>query len=462
MGTASLVRMRVASLVCLLTFAVSIFSGCLGGTDGVGQTVDTNALPEGALTNVTRHTLVDGVRWSGEPSILVLDDGTILITGVSGFTRYAEDPSDIPARFGQSYIWRSTDDGQSFQFVDAGVLPHPVDGYLFYRNAIMGVEGDLAADEAGNAYFVDLTMLAADGLSVSGDGGESWMKRQNPVVGLPGVDRPWVAAHGDGEVYVKYLQMGTGHRVARSTDGGLTFLEDVAIPACSQADMTVDFAKKEVLVPCTSGGEISVVRTGPGEMAWERIAVRDPENPVTGGFPGLAVSFERQYVIVYVEREADRLLATVQVTFDGGETWTDPMVVSDTNASAIFPWVDANPDGQVAVVWYQADQGGDPNDVDATWVVKHASFQMDRETETISEPTVIQLSEGPIHQGSICSAGLGCVTDGRAEDRRLLDFFEVDVTADGRSHVTWTSTQTEVPTVWYGQVTADGVVKSTA
>lgn len=445
------VCMRGSGSFLALLLVVGALSGCLENDEP--QTQDPEAGDETALVPfVSQHTIVDPGRWSGEPSILVLEDGTILITGVAGFTRYAEDPADAPARFGQSYIWRSTDDGDTWKFVDAGLAPGPLDEYLFYRNAIMGVEGDLAADEAGRAYFVDLTMLASNGLSASDDAGATWTATQNPIVGLAGVDRPWVAAHGDGNVYVKYLQTATGHRVARSADAGLTFLEDVEIPSCSQADLTVDFSRGDILVPCSNDKDVSLLRTGPGAMDWQRLAVASSEYSITGGFPSAAVAGDGEYGIVYIEQAGEVLRVVVQFSFDAGQSWTEPVVVSAGNASAIFPWMDANPDGRVGVVWYQADQPGNPNDIDGKWTVRHATFELDSENSTAAGPVSIQVSEDVIHEGSICSAGLGCVVDGRAEDRRLLDFFEIDVAPDGRSHVTWTSTQTDVPTVWYGQV----------
>ena len=409
---------------------------------------DAPALPD-VLPQVVRSVQVDA-RWSGEPSILALADGTLLVTGAGGMTRYVEDPTAIPGQFGQSYLWRSADGGATWDFVDLG-LPDPTARHLHYRNAILGVEGDLAQDEAGRAYFVDLAALVADGLSASDDSGRTWTAVQNPLVGQPGVDRPWVAAVGDGEVFVKYLQMGSGHRVARSTDGGLTFLEDVELPPCGQADMTVDLAARHVLVACAEGDALSFVRTAAeGPMAWEKVDVLQAEGNASNVFVSMAVAGEGEYVFAWSERTEEGARLRVSASLDAGKTWSEPRTLSA--GTAVFPWVDANADGVVGVVWYETLAMGAPDEVDGEWYPVHASMRLDEGGLALLSTT--RLSEEPVHEGAICTSGLGCVLDGRSEERRLLDFFEVDVDAAGASHVAWTSTRTPSPTVWYGQVAA--------
>lgn len=440
--------MRAGAVLLFLVLGATALAGCVAPDDVPSQTPGTDDLVN--LLDIVRVVQVDAERWSGEPSILAMADGTLLITGVSGFTRYAEDPTDIPARFGQSYIWRSTDDGETWAFVDLG-LPQPVDEYAFFRNAVMGVEGDLAEDDAGRAYFVDMTMLAGNGISSSTDSGATWTATQNPLVGRPLTDRPWVAALGDGEVFVKYLHTAGGFRAARSTDAGLTFLEDIQLPACGQADMTIDRVEQHVLIGCARGEQVFFIRTAAGApMAWETVDVVEADGPVEGGFVSMAVAGAGQYVITWVETVEGGMRTKVAASTDAGATWSDPIVLSTANRTAIFPWVDANLAGDVGVVWYEADQWGNPNELDAAWHVMHAELELD--TGGLSEPRVQNVTSSPVHEGSICNAGLGCVLEGRANDRRLLDFFEIDLDEAGTHHITWTQTDTQVPTVWYGQL----------
>lgn len=433
--------------ITLALLSIGLLAGCLsnGGDSGGSGTVAD-------VPQVLRITQVDPVRWSGEPSILALADGTLLITGAGGFTRYVEDPTDIPGNFGQSYVWRSTDGGANWTFV-ALDLPEPLGMLLPYRNAIVGVEGDLADDEAGHTYFVDLSLFpGVNGLSRSDDSGATWTAAQTPVVGLPASDRPWVAAYGDGQVFVKYLTQADGHHVSRSTDAGVTFPEDVAIPPCGQGPLASDRSDASILVPCVVGSNVFVLRhTGSGPMVWESIPVATADNS-GDDFPAVAVAGPGQYVMVWraASEEGDGTRILVSASLDRGATWSEPLQVSAPDRTSVFPWIDANADGTVAVVWYEADQAGDPNTMDAEWRVHLA--RLDLGATGLSAPAAITVTTDPIHVGSICTAGLNCVIEGRAEDRRLLDFFEVDVDAAGAAHIAWTSTETEVPSVWYGQV----------
>lgn len=438
----------------LLLAAAAVAAGCVSplGTTPAGGVLD--GLP--GLPDVEGIVQVDAERWSGEPSILALADGTLLITGVGGMTRYAENPADIPGRFGQSYIWRSTDNGATWAFVDLG-LPEPAGTLLPYRNAILGVEGDLAADETGRAYFVDLTMLAINGLATSTDSGATWTETQNPAVGLPAADRPWLAAFGDGVVYVKYLHLTTGQRVARSTDGGRTFAEDVAIPCPSNGPIAADAARRELVVACVEGTDAFVVRTGEGAMKWERLDVAklDGGTGAAADFPVVAVAGPGEYVMAWREASQEYANGTtirLAATLDAGATWTEPVDASPLSHTRVFPWVDATPDGKVAVVWYGTDELGNPDELDAQWHPMVAFYELG--SRGLARTAIVRLVDGFVHEGTICTAGLACVLEGRAEDRRLLDFFEVDLDAKGAAHITWTDTTGDVPTVWYGRVQA--------
>lgn len=438
---------------------LAVLAGCLG-TGGDGDDLDAQSAEDveerAGLPNVSetveRVVQVED-RWSGEPSILALDDGTLLITGAGGFSRYIEDPTDAPGHFGQSYIWRSTDDGETWDLVDIET-PGPTDEYTPYRNAVPGVEGDLSQDEGGRAYFVDLSMLATNGVSASDDSGETWLAAQS-AAGLPATDRPWITGAGEDEVYVKYLNTNTGYRVAHSTDGGQTFLADQSIPACSQADPALDPGQR-LVVPCVggeNGTDLSVLTTPTGEaMDWQRTDAPDSQGRATNVFPSLSTAGEGRWTFTYSEAVNGTTRVMAMTTTDAGETWSDPVQLSATNGSAVFPWTSANEDGTVSVVWYEAEGQALPHEQEDAWYPMHASFSLEANATTLERAEVTRVAEDPNHEGPICVGGLGCVLEGRSDERRLLDFFEVDVDADGVSHVSWTDTTTDVPTIWYGQV----------
>jgi hypothetical protein len=120
---------------------------------------------------------------------------------------------------------------------------------------------------------------------------------------------------------------------------------------------------------------------------------------------------------------------------DGGITWAPPVNLSPTNGdSEVFPWMIAGDPGQVDLVYYQASNGQNPNDLanSAIWNV-----YFDQSQNALNQGANfknVQISDHPNHFGQICTGGLGCSTGG---NRNLLDFFTVDVDHLGAANVIW-------------------------
>lgn len=430
-------------------------------------------LPVSEGDSLVRSLQVD-TRWSGEPSILVLQDGTLLITGAGGMTRYAENPLDAPGNAGQSYIWRSTDSGANWTFVDMA-LQDPLNPLLPYRSGVFGVEGDLATDGGGRAYFVDLTMLATHGIAVSLDHGETWMNAGAPMAGLlPGTDRPWIAAHSarpdsqSASVVVKYLQLAGAHRLAyfvSAPDGALLMVEDRELPPCGQTPIAIERTgdgptEARVVMACIDSDALSVVRApayfGPAGLDFPAERLPGPPGKPAGGIGAVLAAGDSGAPMAGVYALAWNDVASghaihLSVSMDAGATWSEPLRLNGDNTTAVFPWVDISGAGNLAVTWYESPGVGDPNTLDGTWVPMHASLLLAPDGR-LAGPNLLPLSDHPVHTGPICTQGLNCVLEDRARERRLLDFFEVDVDDDGTSHVTWTDNSQDVPTIWYGQV----------
>ncbi|MGB1585756.1 MAG: hypothetical protein ACPHID_01765 [Thermoplasmatota archaeon] len=135
----------------------------------------------------------------GEPQLEVAGDGTIWYSSV--------------CCIGQSPpIWLSHDGGLTFE-----ALPF-ADGTGVTRDAF-GIEGDFAIDDAGNVYFFDISAATGYFTKYEADGTHVFTK---PDVFPPLVDRPWVRAGVEDEVFIAY-NTGTSERFYRSNDGGLTW-----------------------------------------------------------------------------------------------------------------------------------------------------------------------------------------------------------------------------------------------
>lgn len=182
-----------------------------------------------------------------EPSLDAAPDGTLYAAAAK--THRPNDGATV-----SSWLWHSRDGGATWK-----PLPSPANVHAL----VLGLEGDTAVDGMGRFYFAD-TWLADNAIHrwSPGTDGPVW-DWSRPVQGTLAAidDRPWLAAQGDGVVYL--MSNNAAGQPARmllsiSTDGGLTWLDthgfpgaQFCLPAASPAD------DHTVLVACMMG-------SGPG------------------------------------------------------------------------------------------------------------------------------------------------------------------------------------------------------
>src|SRR5438874_5752197 len=141
-----------------------------------------------------REVIVDHQRVSGEPSISIDSQDRVYVSAPFGFSTTA------------SFVWRSTDHGQSFHLVpgDLATFGKPT-------TCIGGGDSALAVDTANRLYFADLQGLTNVSNSVSSDQGATWLPTCNATNDV-GVDRPWIATFKDpqngGALYQTVDQIG--------------------------------------------------------------------------------------------------------------------------------------------------------------------------------------------------------------------------------------------------------------
>jgi hypothetical protein len=142
-----------------------------------------------------REVIVDHQRVTGEPSIAMDSQDRIYVSAPFGFSTTA------------SYVWRSTDHGQSFHLVPGNLSPYGKPNVT----CVGGGDSGLAVDTANRLYFVDLQGLTDVSNSVSADQGSTWLSTCNAANAV-GVDRPWIATFGDpqngGALYQTVDQIG--------------------------------------------------------------------------------------------------------------------------------------------------------------------------------------------------------------------------------------------------------------
>lgn len=476
--------MRTFLLVVLI--ASTALAGCLGDDNPEParspEVHDLQVLPSlpGFGTLALNETplfgaplLVDGVRAGGEPVIAILPSGTILISAHPGWTHYhpSEDPTHpgaeilTPANV-QSYLWRSTDGGANWDHVNLAGLP--VDNLP--RSAALGVsdpEFTVMAD--GTVCGTDLLALATSSTSCSHDDGITWITTGNPVAAGGVNDRQWLASYGD-EFYftANYfasdnVEGPADHHIRASTDYGLTWENRGHVP-CSQ-DLIAHPDTGALYVACGAGLGIST----DGGWTWEVRKVPDGLAPRGGQRVMAEPALDADGTVWVTWTEGERRLF-VGGTPDEGVTWPwiteitphfnlysqDPGVDPTesggvpinplgTNGSYVWPWISAGSGGRLAVSWIGGFSTTASNAYNDPWYL-FTAFVLDADT---AQPVVVvkNLSGAPIHKGPICQQGTLCQVTSMAGsdsgDRRLGDFFETTIDAEGYLHATVSDTFTQ-------------------
>lgn len=403
-----------AMLRSLLVLVVLLAAGCVSSAPAGIEEQSADALAGGLPgARFSDLLLIDEVRAGGEPVIAITPTGTILVSAHPGWThtRYPPSADLVTPASGQSYLWRSTDGGESFQPVG---LPMAPDG-LGPRGLGQGVsDPDFAIDSNGRIYLTDLEALAAASVSWSDDDGVTWLLGNDLASTYGPVDRQWLATVGT-DVYF----MGNyfaDERVLKSTDGGLTWLQ-VGSANCS-GDIISD-AEGRLLVGCATGIDVSE----DGGATFEQRDVPDAESWARS-MTEPAVDAAGAVYTAWTNEEGVFLARTT----DLGVTWDAPIRLADSGTN-VWPWIVAGDAGRVAVVWYHNDDPAGPGEASGDWSVDGA---------TVIDGAVSPFRvAGPIFQGRMCQAGTTCQLDLSPEtgDRRLGDFFEAAVDAEGRLHV---------------------------
>lgn len=392
--------------------------------------------------------LIDEVRAGGEPVIAVAPDDSIIVAAHPGWTHYHPTMADpdhtelVSAANGQSYLWRSSDGGETWAHIGlAGAVGPRSTGIGFS-------DPDITVDGTGRIWYTDLIALAEQSISYSDDFGATWAAG-NVVSGSGAVvDRQWMGSHGD-TVYLtaNYIVDRSG---GSSPDGARPFMttgndgltwDTIGYAPCG-GDFVVDPRDGTIVMGCGLG-----FATSTDGAAW---TVHEPPAGLHRGF------FAHEPAIdmaggIYTAMNGQPLTpgspATVLVSYspDRGESWKQfdlGPLINDTLGSRgthVFAWVSAGSEGRAAVSWIGSPDVGRPDSLDGEWFV-YTAFLLDAHTAT---PTIQlqQVTADPVHRGPMCSSGTTCqvqsvgldpVMGTDNGDRRMGDFFETTLDREGR------------------------------
>ena len=411
----------------------------------------------------------------GEPGMGVAPDGQIWVA--SDVAPYA---SDDPRALNNGLltgadIWTSTDGGQSYRWVADPFSTGNEPGAA-------GEDTDLAVAPAKNSagyYNVYATSLwvGASSLAWSADGGKTWTVNQ--LGGVPAQDRPWLAADGACTVYLAYHQLPSFTPTVSKYDvcsagqvpqGMGATLDPVnqtnitlsTFPGASNSfnKIAVDPKSHALYVPgsvctvqsaddivtnatasnCPKGTQYVVsVSTDGGSTFKDYPVVNDPSGATLVWAATVAADAAGTAYFTW----SDSSNSYLDVSHDGGKTWSAPEQLNAPGTSAVYPTVAGGTAGRVDVAWYGTNRAGNSNDdkvmgaagaaTGAPWAVYVARSTDSGQTFTTSQ------ASNTIHRGILCTHGSSCNSDG---SRNLLDDFGLTISpTTGLDSIAFTSDQ---------------------
>ncbi len=349
-----------------------------------------------------------------------------------------------------------------------------------------------------NLALVSLTLAPGITGTHSTDRGDHFGP-PNPVVPLiPGDDRQWIDGFGGQNVYLNYHDVGTFNiEVQRSNDGGFTYLNGFGeaidpqtfpaaggVPATNSANLLGQI--KVDRSSCPSRGNLYQIFVAPDNA--EENVLGGPLRSVYVGvstdvklglpvftftdhkfftspagslgatngtaniFPALAVDDLGSVYAVW----SDNSNIWFSSSSDQGTTWTPARAINQGGTSGkanVFPWVAADANGHVGIVWFGADRAGNSNDRAvmepghpasqgtacndgtttcmtkwANWNVYYAESVNGHDAAPVFAQSVI--SDHVIHRGTVSTGGLG-----GGADRSLADLFQIAFDPQHRANV---------------------------
>jgi hypothetical protein len=356
---------------------------------------------------------------------------------------YAAAIQGIPAG---TDVWKSTNGGTSFTYL--GQPDGLQAGSAVARGGgVGGGDEDIAIGASGNVYVTSLWLGSAT-QSSSTNGGATWLA--NPVsTDVPGADRQWIAAHGNNELYLTYKQLGAdlggteSILVVKSTDGGITFPQvaqvttpELGVQPGDQGNIVVDQKNGyvyTVFVGASSPNQLYVARsTDGGKTFILKLAFDGPSGwSLTNVFPIIAVDRGSNVHIVFSNGTNIFLTSSS----NQGASWTVPVRINNGTGTktSLSPWVDAGDAGKLDITWWGTSSANSLSDT-AQWKVYFAQTQN-------AFAKIPAFSEGPatgvIHTGAICVNGTGCASG----TRNLAEYFANTVYLDGMSMIVYPDDQ---------------------
>lgn len=434
--------------ICLVIFLVAVGSSWAAPARDAGR---RGAAPSKACSAPARGLTfdkpgyIDRVRAGGEPTVQMHPDGTMLYGSHAGTTHFytfeALDPTSsafLENYTGQAYYYFSKD-GKKWEFVPRTLPPDGIPGSGFS-------DPDFAIDTAGNVFISEINLLNI-AISKSSNSGKSYELKNFFAFTI--TDRQWSAADEKNVVYMVGNTFGggtypsdpvgnNGHILIKSKDGGETFGPAIADPD-GLGDIHVDHRTGTLYETHLNGGKF--------EMWAFREARQDKfkpdKNTIANGvampshWPAFDIDSDGNLYVVWDESGDGDRPAGVYYSYskDEGRTWAAPTRVDETDETDLWPWLAVGARGKVAIAWLQASKKLPDNNAETSgehgWRIVAAQSLNGLGCGGGRAPgfRTSVATPDPVHRGTICNSGTVCQAQG--VDRRLGDYFSIEIDANG-------------------------------
>lgn len=414
--------MRVPARAALLALAITavMVPGLARSEPLCGSPPDAPAL------RFRPPAVIDPVRSGGEPSVIGLDDGTLLYASHAATTLFKAskmpDTAYVQPYTGATYLWQSVDGGSTWRYVGLGGLPAGPHGLVSGFS-----DPDLTVDAAGVVYTSGIN-LANVYVAASRDAGATWTGNN---LAATVTDREWLAADEPGVVYMVGNQ--GGRRMWKSVDGGASFEPVANLPSGGPPTKPVVDRRDGTVYFSTGAGAVAAYRGArSGDFTATLAGIPGGTPHVWGFLNPIAVDDAGN---LYVASNTASVVS-LSVSTDGGATWRTSVVHDAAPRIVLWPWVSAGSDGRVGVSWLESDrpvasteyQPAEYRVVAATSITGHG-WTDGCGIERPPSWDVQVATPGPIHSGYVCRGGTSCVLS--ELDRRLGDYHTNAITADG-------------------------------
>ena len=403
-----------------------------------------------------RQTYIDMQRAGGEPTVETHPSGLLLYSSHAGTTHVygpeAADPTSTAFAqkyTGQTYYYWSRDDGRTWTFVDRTLPPKNLAGSGFS-------DPEFAIDKAGQVYVSEIN-LANVAVSKSANRGRAY-ELQN-FFGQTVTDRQWMEADLRNHLYLvgNAFAGGTfptkpvgnvGHYIYKSTDGGVSFTGGIP-HAGGLGDIQVNKRNGVLYEADLEDGNLGMAifpKARKGNLDFK-------VHPIAKGvdmlshWPSFDIDREGNLYIVWDESGRGSRPAGVWYSYSrsAGREWTKPVRVDSNNRTDIWPWLAVGDPGRVAFAWLEADVALPEHNAetpgDHGWRIRAAGTVSGLGCGRSGKPGFRRAvaTEDPVHTGTICQGGTACQAQGI--DRRLGDFFTIELDEHGRMWAGYSDTR---------------------